>query len=109
MNWYKISQASLVDKKPYNIYKIEGGRPDTRITVKGIPVIFYATSSEQARFLVFEKYPQLKAYVDGCLSRRQECDIEARIDEEKLKELENYKRTQKEQEEKQVQKAWWNQ
>jgi hypothetical protein len=99
MNWYKISQV----RKPYNIYRIEGGKADVRLD---IPVL-YAVSPEQARYLALQKFPSLSAYVNGCRNRNQECDVTAVLDKEKLKEIEKYREIKNEQKDKQIQDAWW--
>lgn len=101
MSWYKIAQ---IEKKPYKIYRIEGGRPDK---VLDIPHI-YAVSSEQARVMAFKKYPSLRNFVDGCIGRNQDCDIQARLDKEKWEEIQKYKEQQSVSQETVVQEAWWN-
>lgn len=105
MNWYKKAQSNDL---PFNIYKIEGGNRDTKITKSGVPVVIWAVNRKEARVLAFIKYPQLKTYVDGCLSRNQECDIDLRIDEEKKKETEKYVEVRGDIKTKQEQMSWWN-
>ena len=62
-----------------------------------------AYSSEQARMLSFKKYPILKDYY------QMGWEVEARLDKEELQRRTDVEKSQKEQEEKQIQNSWWNQ
>lgn len=101
MNWYKVAEN---EKKPYLIYRIQGGQPDTLLNIPHIN----ATSANQARAIALKKYPSLKVFVQGCLARNQECDIQARLDTEKWREITQYQARKKQEREEQIQDAWWN-
>jgi len=99
MKFYRISQ----EKRPYNIVKVQGGQPD-----KILPnIVIWAINASQARFLAMNKYPELRSYVEGCLRRNQECDIEAKLDLEKVNELERQKRVNQERQQKKIENAWY--
>ena len=96
MSWYKTSQKS---KKPYNIYKLGYGQE--RLLKRISPV--WAYSAEQARMFVLQKYQQLRDFLEAC----RECSVEARLDREKLDEMQRANKAEKELKEKQIEEAWW--
>jgi hypothetical protein len=102
MNWYK--KADKLEERPYNVYRIGGGQPITKLN---IPHIF-AVSPEHARTMAMKKYPALLEFVSGCLRRNEDCDIQVRLDKGKWMEILNYRKLKGEKEEEKVQEAWWN-
>ena len=106
MKIHKVAQLER-DRLPFNFYRVEGGKPDVAITIKREPITIFAFTAEQARTLLLDRYPQLRAYVDGCRGRNQECDIVARLNKEKLREIQNYNRVKKEMKDELADEAWW--
>jgi len=101
MNWYKIASE---DKKPYRIYKIQGGQPEELLDIPAIN----AVNSEQARIIALKTYPSLRVFVEGALARNQESDIQARLDKERWQEILKYRMIKDEMEEDKAQEGWWN-
>jgi hypothetical protein len=101
MNWYKIAAE---EKKPYRIYKLQGGYPEELLDIPAIN----AVNSEQARVIALKTYPSLRVFVEGALARHEESDIQARLDKERWEEILNYRRMKQERDEEKTQEAWWN-
>ena len=104
--WNKKAEKKIKD--PYKIFVIKYGLEQTPQQLEN--VIENAYSSEQARLLFFKKHPLLKDYY------QLGYEIEARFDKEEFKKRQEQNKInkevqerQKEQEEKNIQNAWWNQ
>jgi len=100
MKFYRIAQ----ERKPYNIVKIQGGQPEQLME----NVVIWAVNASQARYLALGKYPELRSYVEGCLRGNREGDIEARLDLDGLKKLEEQKKINRQRQEKKIENAWYN-
>ena len=102
-NRYKTAQ---IEKKPYKIYKIEGGQQEKEIISLNY---IWAYSAEQARMFAFKKMPALREFVEYCRRSGADCDVLAKLDMKKLEEIRKIKEVEKRLKEKQIQEAWWNQ
>jgi hypothetical protein len=102
MKWYKTAQD--LEEQPYNVFKVGGGQRDEKVDIPHI----YAVSPDHARTLAMIKYPYLRDFIRGCLSRNQDCDIRVALDKDKWQEIKKYRETKKDLKEEYVQEAWWN-
>lgn len=100
MKFYHIAH----EKKPYSIIKVHGGQPEIIIN----NIVIWAVSASQARHLALKKYPELRSYVEGCLRMNQEGDIEARLNLDELRKLEEQKKIDQQKQERKFENAWYN-
>lgn len=100
MNWYKMANA---DKKPYRIYKVGNGKEIEVVSLKYI----YAISSEQARLMALQRDIGLNEFLAYCRRSNSGCDVVARLDVEKWREIQEFQDRKKKQKEEEIQEAWW--
>lgn len=91
MSWYKKAKKI---RKPYKIYVLAHGVETYIDTV-------WAYSSEQARMLAVQEKSKLRDYL------QMGYEIIARLDREKLEEIQKYQKMKEEMREEQIQDAWW--
>jgi hypothetical protein len=100
MNWYKQSQSA---KKPYKIYRAGNGEEREEVVLKDI----YALSSEQARAIALQRSPALREYLEHCRRSNRGCDVVARLNVEKLTEIQEFQARKSKEREETIQEAWW--